>query len=106
MNNVNVFFETNFETDLKNELTKKNYKNCIDMLNEEIKDFYVNKIKKYNKYFKYSNMLDLLTMSREYLSTKEFQALKKYYIITTRNYSTSCELYTLLNIYNELEKIS
>ena len=75
MNNVNVFFETNFETDLKNELTKKNYKNCIDMLNEEIKDFYVNKI-------------------------------KKYYIINRRNYSTSCELYTLLNIYNELEKIS
>mgnify|MGYP003287963951 CR=1 FL=1 len=29
MNNVNVFFETNFETDLKNELSKKNYENCI-----------------------------------------------------------------------------
>ena len=29
MNNVNVFFETNFETDLKNELSKKNYKMLI-----------------------------------------------------------------------------
>ena len=106
MSNVNVFFETNFETDLKNELSKKNYNNCIAMLNDEIRDFYVNKIKKYNKYFKFTNMLDLLTMSQEYLSTKETQQLKKYYIINTRNYSTSCELYTLLNIYNELEKIS
>ena len=48
MNNVNVFFETNFETDLKNELSHKNYETCITMLNEEITDFYVNKIKKYN----------------------------------------------------------
>ena len=106
MNNVNVFFETYFETDLKNELSNKNYETCITMLNEEIKDFYVNKIKKYNKYFKYSNMLDLLTMSHEYLTSKETEQLKKYYIVNNRNFSTSCELYTLLNIYKELGKTS
>ena len=100
MSRSNVFFEAN----LKSNLSSKNYDTCISMLNDEIQSFYVDKIRKYNKYFKYTNMLDLLTMSKEYLSSKEYNQLKKFYFVNTRDCSQSCELVTLLNVYKELGK--
>ena len=87
-----------------------------DYLNYNLDDFgdsYESAIDFFNKIYGncdeikgFPELLTLLTEEQRRIFDTECYELKKYYIINTRNFSTSCELYTLLNIYNELEKIS
>ena len=88
---------------LKLKIKANKYEEGINMLNTEIKNIYIKKIKQKEPNFKYLNMINLIEKAEDILSEKSFNNLKKFYILSNEECDISYELEWLMEIY-KLEK--
>lgn len=81
----------------------KDYIYCINILQKDIKEKLVNRVKLFKPDYKYTNLFDLKENCYKFLSDKE----KLYITILSRYYEEEhpsiCELNSLLDIYSSYE---
>ncbi len=87
-------FELNFKS--------QNYSYCAEMLRSEIINILTEKIKLKNPQFAYKTVRDLKNNATKYLSEKDQGVCIEFYNLNFDELSSESELYTLLNLYNEL----
>ena len=83
----------------------KEYNTSIQMLKKEIIQIYIQEIKKINKQYKYTNILNLLEKTKQLLNNNYYIQLKKYFIILNEECSEIYELQCLINIYNSIREV-
>jgi CRISPR/Cas system endoribonuclease Cas6 (RAMP superfamily) len=81
----------------------KNYNFCISILNNEIIETLVKRIKKENPNYQYNSIIDLKINCFSYLSETEQKIASQLETFSLEEYPEEYELNILLNIYKKLK---
>ena len=81
----------------------KNYTYCIDILQQEIKQKLVERVKLFKPDYKYTNLSDLKLNCYKYLNDKEKLYITFLCKYSEEEYPVVHELNTLLDIYSSYE---
>ena len=88
-----------FLNNLGKSIKHKKYEYGIKLLEKEIKDIFIGKIKEKYFNFEYTNMINMLEIAENALDIKSFQNLKRFYMILNEDNNELYEIEILMNIY-------
>lgn len=90
---------------LKYKIKLKKYCEAIEILEKEILEIYISKIKEVDNDFEYTNIINLMDKAQSTLNQHYNAQLKRYFYIINDQCSEEYEVYILMKIYTEIKEV-
>lgn len=90
--------------ELKKYILNREYMKCINLLNKNIKQILVNKIKEQDKEFEYVNLVNLRSRCIQLLDVSDILVIEELCDLQMEELNTEYEVMELMNLYERLNK--
>ena len=91
---------------LKYKIKLGKYNEAIQILEKEILEIYISKIKEIDNDFQYTTLINLMDKAQYVLNQYYNIQLKKYFYIINDQCSEEYEVYILMKIYREIKEVN
>ncbi len=91
---------------LKYKIELGKYNEAIQILEKEILEIYISKIKEIDNDFQYTTLINLMDKAQYVLNQYYNIQLKKYFYIINDQCSEEYEVYILMKIYREIKEVN
>lgn len=89
---------------LQLKIKTKQYSEVIQILQKEIKNIFIQKVKNKNENYKYIDMINLFENVEKYLSNTEIYMFKNFYILYEEENDELYEIDYLIEIYKSIRE--